>query len=85
MQNISLVDSIGLFPRLNNNNKAFILQKIKIHISFVASKGKQIERKKIYLIYYMANSYLKTKRLIKERLKRILLILGLQQVALLRQ
>ena len=32
----------------------------------------------------MANSYLKTKRLIKEFLKRIVLILGLKQVSFLR-
>ena len=34
------------------------------------------------VVYYKANSYLKTKRLIKEFLKRIVLILGLKQVSL---
>ena len=34
------------------------------------------------LVYYKANWYLKTKRLIKEFLKRIVLILGLKQVSL---
>ena len=34
------------------------------------------------LVYYKANWYLKTKRLIKEFLKRIELILGLKQVSL---
>ena len=31
--------------------------------------------RKIYIIYYIANSYLKTKRLLNEFLKRIVLIL----------
>ena len=35
------------------------------------------------MVYYIANSYLKTKRLIKEFLKRIVLILGSKQVSLL--
>ena len=39
----------------------------------------------IYLEYYIANSYLKTKRLIKKFLKRIVSILGLKQFKLPRK
>ena len=80
----TLLDILQIVFIGNNNNKSLYSSKDKnaYLLSFVTSKCKKFLKKlksKNFsnLVHYIANSYLKTKRLINEFLKRIVLILEL--------
>ena len=64
-------------PSKDKNTYPFLQVSVRC---FKRVKSKNLKN----VVYYIANLYLKTKRLIKEFLKRIVLILGLKQVSFLR-
>ena len=61
-----------------DKNKYLLLQ---VSVRYLKKVKVRIKKN---VVYYIGNSYLNTKRLIKEFLKRIVLILGLKQVSFLR-